>query len=278
MNNSIAHRYLIATRYALFEQMRNRTALILLIAFVPLWDYLFWMIVPDAPLDFRFRATNVLLQVNGRDLTLLTAGLNAITLIIGFMFFSSTRKSTAFDHRLILSGYPQSVLILAKLTALVVVAAAVSLYTSVVLFAFWRPSSLPLVWLGFFSAALSYGTFGLLLGVLVRGELEGFFLIIMVSLMDTSLQNPLGNPVANQDFLTWFPSYAPMQFVVGGAFAQVIPWLYLLYSLAWPVGFSLLGLTIFWWKTRAWKVRTLPLGEQPHSPLFGSQVAQDMNK
>ena len=258
MNNSIAHRYLVATRYALFEQMRNRTALILLIAFVPLWDYIFWLIVPDAPLDFRFRATNVFLHVNGRDLSLLTAGLSAITLIIGFMFFTSTRKNTSFDHRLILSGYPQSILILAKLTALVVVAAVVSLYTSIVLLAFWRPSSLPLMWLGFFSSALAYGTFGLLLGVLMRGELEGFFLIIMVSLIDTQLQNPLGNPIANQDFLRWFPSYAPMQFVVGGAFAQVIPWLYLLYSLAWPLVFTLLGLAIFWWKTRAWKVRTIP--------------------
>jgi hypothetical protein len=275
MNNSIAHRYLIATRYALFEQMRNRTALLLLIAFVPLWDYIFWLIVPDAPLDFRFRATNVMLQVNGRDLILLTAGLNSITLIIGFMFFASTRKNTSFDHRLILSGYPQSVLILAKLTALVVVAAVVSLYTSIVLFAFWRPSSLPLVWLGFFSIALSYGTFGLLLGVLVRGELEGFFLIIMVSLMDTSLQNPFGNPLANKDFLMWFPSYAPMQFVVGGAFAQTLPWLYLLYSLAWSLAFALLGLAIFWWKTRARKVRTLPLTEQSHTPMFSSQIAQD---
>src|SRR5579871_6802105 len=181
------------------------------------------------------------------------------------MFFSSTRKNTAFDHRLILSGYPQSVLILAKLTALVVVAAAVSLYTSVVLFAFWRPSSLPLVWLGFFSSALAYGTFGLLLGVLVRGELEGFFLIIMVSLMDTSLQNPFGNPLANKDFLMWFPSYAPTQFVVGGAFGQTPPWLYLLYSLAWPFAFALIGLAIFWWKPERGRcVHCLPVSRLMH--------------
>ncbi len=258
MNNSFVHRYLIATRYALFDHLRNHTALLLLVAFVPLWDFLFWIVVPDAPLSFLLRATHVFLQVNGRDLTLLTAGLNAITLIIGFMFFSATRKSIAFDHRLILSGYPQSILILAKLSALIVVSAVVSLYTSLVLFAFWRPGSLLLVWLGFFIIGLAYGTFGLLLGVLVRGELEGFFLIIMVSLIDTSLQNPLGNPIANQDFLKWFPSYAPMQFVVGGAFAQTPPWLYLLYSLAWPLAFTLLGLVIFRWKTRAGKVRTLP--------------------
>lgn len=259
---SLLYRYLTATWYALSEQLRNRTALLLLVIFVPTWDYLFWLVVPDAPLSFLFRATNAFIQVNGRDLTLLTAGLNSITLIVGFMLFASTRRNTQFDRRLVQCGYQQSLLILAKLTALVAIAFVVSCYTCVVLWAFWRPSSLPVVWLGFFCAALSYGALGVLLGVLVRGELEGFFLIIMVSLIDTSLQNPLGNPVANQGFLRWFPSFAPMQLAVAGAFTQHIPWNYLLASLAWPIGFALLGMLIFWWKTRAWSVHTRPLAAE----------------
>lgn len=258
----LVYRYLTATWYALSEQARNRTALLLLVIFVPTWDYLFWLVVPDAPLSFLFRATNQFIQVNGRELTLLTAGLNSITLIVGFMLFASTRRNTQFDRRLVQCGYQQSLLILAKLTALVAIAFAVSCYTGVVLWVFWRPASLPLVWLGFFCAALSYGALGVLLGVLVRGELEGFFLIIMVSLIDTSLQNPLGNPVANQDFLRWFPSFAPMQLAVAGAFSQHVPWHYLLTSLAWPIGFALLGMVIFWWKTRAWSVHTAPLSAE----------------
>ena len=220
MRASLVYRYLTATWYALSEQARNRTALLLLVIFVPTWDYLFWLVVPDAPLSFLFRATNQFIQVNGRELTLLTAGLNSITLIVGFMLFASTRRNTQFDRRLVQCGYQQSLLILAKLTALVAIAFVVSCYTSVVLWVFWRPFSLPFVLLGLFCAALSYGALGVLLGVLVRGELEGFFLIIMVSLIDTSLQNPLGNPVANQDFLRWFPSFAPMQLAVAGAFTQ----------------------------------------------------------
>jgi hypothetical protein len=260
---TLMRRYLTATWYALSEQMRNRTALLLLVVFVPIWDYLFWLVVPDAPLSFLFRATSAFIQVNGRQLTLLTAGLNSITLIVGFMLFASTRRNTQFDRRLVQCGYQQSLLILAKLTALVAIAFAVSCYTCLVLWVFWRPASLPLVWLGFFCAALCYGALGVLLGVLVRGELEGFFLIIMVSLIDTSLQNPLGNPVANQDFLRWFPSFAPMQIAVAGAFAQGIPWQYLLAALAWPLGFALLGMVIFWWKTRAWSVHTEPLSDDP---------------
>jgi ABC-2 type transport system permease protein len=63
----------------------------------------------------------------------------------------------------------------------------------------------------------------LLLGVLVRNDLEGSFLIIIGSLTDTFLQNPLGNPIANKPILERFPSFGPMQFAVGGSFGHTAP-------------------------------------------------------
>jgi ABC-2 type transport system permease protein len=256
MIGSIGRRYLTATHYALLGQAKNRMAIILLIAFVPIWYYIMGLFT-DRPLDVKFWFTGTFLHVSSRNLSLLTAGLSAITLIVGFMLFTSTRKDRQFDRRLVLNGYPQPLLILAKLTSLVAVAAAVSLYASGILLIFWRPGSLLVVWLGFFCAALCYGGFGLLLGVLLRGELEGFFLIIMVSLIDTFFQNPVGySSAASQSFIVWFPSFAPTQISVAGGFTHLVPWSYVLVSLAWFVAFALLGLAIFWWKTRAWRVHT----------------------
>ncbi|HXZ03944.1 MAG TPA: hypothetical protein VEH81_03875 [Ktedonobacteraceae bacterium] len=96
----------------------------------------------------------------------------------------------------------------------------------------------------------------MLLGVLLRGELEGFFVIIMFSLIDTFTQNPVGNPAANQNFIVGFPSFAPTQISVAGGFTHLLPWSFVLLSLAWLATFVLLGLAIFWWKTRAWSVHT----------------------
>ncbi len=257
MSSSPFARYLTATRYAVLEQARNRFALTLLLLFVPTWYFVIGVLLDNTPAEFKFRATGAFLVVSGHNLGLLTAGLNAITLIIGFMLFNSTRKGREFDRRLVLSGYPQSLLMLAKLTALLITAAAIALYASIVLYLFWQPGSLLLVWLGFFAATLIYGSLGLLLGVLLPGELEGFFLIIMISLMDTTLQNPVDNPVANKDFLVGFPSYAPTQLLVAGGFTSAMPWEMALYSAAWVAGFALFGLAIFIWKTRAASVHTL---------------------
>src|SRR6185312_9163883 len=117
--------YLTATHYALSELTRNRFAMGLLIIFVPLWYYLLGALFDSATVAFKYAATGVMLQVNSHNLTLLTAGLNTITLIVGFLLFAQTRSSAAFDRRLVLCGYRQATLMLAKLTALVVVAALV---------------------------------------------------------------------------------------------------------------------------------------------------------
>ncbi|HEY7347010.1 MAG TPA: hypothetical protein VH599_01730 [Ktedonobacterales bacterium] len=262
MTSSFSRRLLTATRYALFEQGRNRFALGLLLIFVPLWYYLVLLLTRGTTLDFKYWATGAMLHVDGGNLSLLTAGLNAITLIVGFMFFAAVGKGMQFDRRLVLSGYPQVVLILGKLLALLLVTALISLYASLVLFAFWQhgyPASLPLIWLGFWCSALIYGGLGLLLGVLVTNELAGFFLVIMVSLFDTFIQNPVGNPVGNQPILKEFPSFGAMQLDVAGGWPNPVPWEYFGLSMVWFAGFALLGLIIFWWRTRARSVRTLPL-------------------
>lgn len=254
---------LVATRYALLEHARNRLALGLLAGFVPLWFFLMGVMIPGDPVAFKLLSTGAFLRVNGHDLTLITAGFNALTLIVGFMLFAATRRGAAFDRRLVQCGYTRSILVLAKLSALAVVAVLIALYATVVLALFWPSPTLPFVGLGFLCDALIYGTLGVLLGVLVTSELAGFFLVIMISLMDTVLQAPIENPLANKAFLAAFPSYGPMQVAVSGGFRQVFPVTAFALSLGWVALFAALGVGIFAWRTRlrGRGVRQQPLSE-----------------
>ncbi|HZU11333.1 MAG TPA: hypothetical protein VFB58_00695 [Chloroflexota bacterium] len=248
-------RYLTAIRYSLLEQARNRLAIGLLILFVPFWYYIdILFTTPGEMVSFKFQATGSFLHLNARQLTTISSGMDAITLIVGFMIFSATRRDTPFDRRLVLSGFPRPLLIAARLTSIVAVALGVSLYTTGMLVLFWHhgmPISLPIICLSFLTAALTYGALGLLLGLLVNSELPGFFGILMLGLIDTFIQNPVGNPTANQPIIKAFPSYGSTQFAVAGGFTHVVPWGYLLLSLLWIAGFSLAGLAVFTWKTRS---------------------------
>lgn len=241
-----------ALRYTLLELARNRLAAGLLIIFVPLWYVLFGALIDHTPAIFKFGLTNTLLNVDGHNLTLLSAGINTVTLILAFLFFSSTRGAAAFDQRLVRSGYSQVALMLAKVGAMVAASAAISAYELAILAIVWRPRGLALIWISFFLAALIYGALGLLLGALLRSELAGFFIIVMVSLFDSLLQNPLDNPAANKDFLKLFPSYGPTQVGVAGGFTTLFPSREILLALAWFAALALIGLVIFWLRTRAW--------------------------
>jgi ABC-2 type transport system permease protein len=258
--------YLTATRYALIEQGRNRVAFGLLLIFLPLWDFLIGAMVSTGSASFKLLSSGAVLTIDGHDLVLLTAGFNALTLIIGFMIFAATMNNTAFDRRLVLSGYGQPALILAKLTMLISIAALVALYASVILLFFWRSASFPLIWLGYFGDALIYGALGLLLGALAVNEVVGFFIIIMVSLIDTFIQAPIYNPLANKEFLRYFPSYGPIQIAVDGGFTGAFLGRETLITLGWFAGLALLGLVMFWWRTRAWHSLTRGSGTAGHSP------------
>jgi ABC-2 type transport system permease protein len=240
-----------AARFALIEQTRNRLAGLLLVLFVPAWYATMVGIVPHDPLKFRLYSTGSLLHVDGRHLSLITAGLNALTLIVGFAVFAAVRRALGFDRRLVACGYRQTSLIGAKGVAVLVVSAAVGVYATAVLLLFWQPSlgGIAAIALAFVVIALEYGALGLLLGVTVKGDLEGFFLIIMGSMMDTFLQNPVGNPVANKPALKFFPSFGPMQFATAGSFPHTWHPAYLALGLLWALGFAGLGLLIFWART-----------------------------
>src|SRR5215813_12360346 len=179
-----------AIRLSLAGQVRNRFAWILLVAFVPVWYLVIGSMISHTGVAFRLRATGATVTVDGHNLTLITAGLSSITLITGFVVFATVRRARAFDRRLVLSGYRPSALIAAKTCGALVQAVAIG----------------------------AYAALGLLIGVLVRGDLEGFFLIIMISMLDTFLENPVDNPLANKPMLEFFPSYGPTQFAAAGAF------------------------------------------------------------
>lgn len=128
-----------ALRFCVRDQTRNRLAALLLVLFVPAWYLMMAALAGHTPLDFKLYATGRVLHVDGGHLTLISAGLNSVTMIAGFVVFDAVRKALAFDRRLVFAGYRQSTLIGAKSLAVALVAGAIALYTALAMLPFWRP-------------------------------------------------------------------------------------------------------------------------------------------
>ncbi|MDA5147432.1 ABC transporter permease [Streptomyces sp. AD681] len=237
--------------FALLEHSRNRLALILVVCYIPIWLTLEHWFVTPAPLRFLLRTAGRTVTVNGNHLTMVSGAINTVTLVAGFMMFMPATKSLAFDRRLALAGYPRTCLLAGKITAMMIASALIAAYATAVVCWHWNPERPALLALGLFTAALSYGGIGIMLGAFLRNELAGLFIIIMASLLDTMLQNPMSNAEADKSGLQFLPEYGPTQVAVAAAFtSSVTPYGLLLLGPAWFLATWLLGMAAFFARTR----------------------------
>ncbi|GAA0450495.1 hypothetical protein [Streptomyces olivaceiscleroticus] len=228
-------------RCTLLSHLRNRLALLLTIVFLPGWIAVARLCASDQVLRFSLDSAGSDVLARANQVSQVTNALAAVTLVTGFVTFMQTFKAGGVDRRLILAGYPRVPMLLAKGAAVALIAALLALYTTAVLWVSLPVHQLGPLALAVLGAGLAYGGIGLLLGSLVRGELEGFFLVIMLSLVDTGLQNPVLN-VADLSALAVFPLYGANQLALAAAFTTSTPWSYGLLSLAWSAGAGALAL------------------------------------
>jgi hypothetical protein len=236
-------------RLTLVEQTHNRFAIALLLAYLPAW-YGIIAALSAGTIQFKLRAFGIVVITSQERLSLLTGMLNATTLIMGFVGLSVTRQSEAVDQRLVLCGHSRAALVLGRLVALGFVSLVVAAYAAGVLGLFFPVRHFAVVAAGTFVAVAAYVAIGMLAGVVLPGDLEGLFFIIMLSIVDTFMQNPIGSAAANHQVVEFFPSYLPMQMVAGGALTNLAAWWQFWAGLGWAAGFGALGLIAFWYRTR----------------------------
>ncbi|MFG2352043.1 ABC transporter permease [Streptomyces phaeochromogenes] len=259
-------RFALATGFALTEHGRNRFAMVLVILFVPLWTTLAYLAMPDTPTQMQLHATGETLAPRGNELTEISGALNAVTLITGFMMFAATFSGSRFDRRLAMAGYPRAHLVLAKVTALALISAAVAAYATAVTCLAWTPRQPLLLAAALFSAGLTYGAFGVGFGSVLRREVEGMFAIVMTSIIDLALQNPVTSSGADNPVMRYLPSYGAMQASTAAGFSTSPVPRHLAIQLTWFAGAALIALVGFRRSTRS----TLPVNTRSPEPVPGS--------
>jgi ABC-2 type transport system permease protein len=243
--------YATATRFALIEHARNRLAIVIVLFFIPVWITLAYASTSPTPVPFILRPVGHSVLVAGNSLAQIIGALQVIALIVGFMMFMATARSTLFDRRLVQIGYPRLSLVLAKMTSLLVAGGGVAVYTTLWLQLYWRPKQLVLLATSLFIVALVYGGIGIMLASVLRSELAGMFLLIMGSAIDLGLQNPVAIPVGGSNLLRALPGYGPMQCAVTSVALNLVPWNYLVVGLCWAAGTATTGIAGFVLRTRS---------------------------
>ncbi|MET7457577.1 ABC transporter permease [Streptomyces sp. NPDC005574] len=270
------HLFVTAARFTVIEHARNRFAMVLIALFIPLWTTLAYLAMPATTAPLRLRATGELIAPPGNHLTAISGALNAVTLITGFMMFAATFNGAAFDRRLAMAGYPRTHLVLAKVTALALASAAVAGYATAVMRLTWTPRQPLLLTGALFCAALTYGVLGVAFGSMLRREVEGMFAIVMTSIIDLALQNPITSSGADSPITRYLPSYGAMQASTTAAFSATVVPRYLGLQLVWLTGLALACLLAFRHRTRTALPDTAPsVPHQRHDVQKDRTARQD---
>ncbi|KUN09374.1 hypothetical protein AQI95_06065 [Streptomyces yokosukanensis] len=97
---------------------------------------------------------------------------------------------------------------------------------------------------------MTYGALGVVLGSVLHREVEGMFAMVMISVIDVLLQNPLWNSAADSPLIRWLPTYGATQAATAAAFSSRPTPACLALELLWFTAAALLSLLTFHHRTR----------------------------
>ena len=238
-------RVFVAARLLMKDLLRRRIALLLLFVVPALFDAVVLATTASRNVDVTlgslvedFEATGTPADkmaalfvddgtrtLDERKLSLVFLGAAAVSFLACFLAFNLVHKRRDVDRRLVLAGYRAHEVLVAKLLVLLSIVALLAVYESLILSPWVVPKHFGGLALGLFFGGWIYGCLGMLVGALVRGELEGVFVIVFLTNIDAGwLQNPIYFAHSqSKALIRSLPGYGPVQLAVASAFTDDAP-------------------------------------------------------
>jgi hypothetical protein len=236
------------------EVFRRRIVILLFLVIPSVFYAVTYLTTNMMPIPFQLAAVEgeAGLMVPARHIGLVFMGLASTGVLAAFLSMSLIQRNVQVTRRLIICGYTSLEISLSKLLVMFAIIVVVGFYVSSMLRIFFHPQSYLFVCFGFILVGFVYGSYGLLIGSLLRGELEGILLVTLLANIDVGwLQNPIFYSGAlNKALIRGLPAFFPSQVSIISAFSDHSILRAFLGSLLYG-GFMLTAaMIIFWWRMR----------------------------
>jgi hypothetical protein len=215
-------RILISARLVGRELLRNRAAVALLLVVPTVFYMLVSITSGDREIPFRLSAVGGMLSAPERHVAVLFIGLASVSGLSAFLAFTLVFRAAEADRRLVFEGYRPAELLAAKWLVLAAASAVVSAYVTLILPLFFAPERVAAVFPGFVLTAVVYALVGMGIGAVVRRELEGILVVLLLVNIDAGwLQSPVYYASArNAHVIRMLPGHHPSQVAMAGAFSE----------------------------------------------------------
>lgn len=242
----------------IFRMLIRRRIIPILLAVIPV---VFLTIVAlttsDRILPFRLASLEeeVFINISEKGISFVFFAVASAGFLVSFLALNLIQKNSEVNRRLVICGYKPLELLSSKLLSLLVVILLISVYVGLLTNMLFPIDHLAAFILSLVLIGLVYGCYGLTVGSLVKGELEGILFIVLLVNIDVGwLQNPLFYAEAqNQVIIQLLPAYFPSQTGIISAFTDYSPVNSILKSVLYGAIFLILSMLLFYNKMRLYR-------------------------
>ena len=209
---------------------------------------------PTMIIPFRLASLSesVFISKSLKDIALVFFAVTSSGFLVSLLALNLIQIESDVNHRLVICGYHPFELLISNLLALLLVIFTIAVYIGILIHSFVSIRHFPLFILGLALIGFVYGCYGLAVGSLIKGKLEGVFFIVMLANIDAGwLQNPMYYAQAhNNVIIRYLPAYFPSQSAIIAAFTDYSAANARFYSILYGSAFLILSLLIFYNKMR----------------------------
>lgn len=156
---------------------------------------------------------DVFINISEKGISFIFFAVASSGFLVSFLALNLIQKNRKANQRLVICGYHPLELLSSILLALFLVIVLIAVYVGLLSNAFYDIDHLGSFILGLVLIGFVYGSYGLMVGSLIKGELEGILMVVLLVNIDVGwLQNPLFYAEAqNQIIIKFLPAYFPSQ-------------------------------------------------------------------
>jgi hypothetical protein len=205
-------------------------------------------------IPFRLASLDVkiFIEESQKEIALVFFAVASTGFLVSFLALNLIQIDSEVNRRLVVCGYHPFELLISNLFSVLLVILSVAIYIGLLINMFVSIKHLPVFIFGLMLIGFVYGCYGLAIGSMIKGKLEGILLVFLLANIDVGwLQNPMYYAEAhNNIIIRYLPAYYPSQSAIIAAFTDYSVVNASLYSILIGSGFLLLSMIIFYNKMR----------------------------
>ena len=233
---------------------RRRVVLLLLVAMPVVFLTVVQLTASAKMILFRLASLDemVFIEESQKQISLIFFSVTSTGFLVSFLALNLIQINSNVNRRLVICGYHPFELLISNLICLILVILFIAIYIGLLINAFFSVKHLAMYIFGLTLIGFVYGCYGLAIGSLIKGKLEGVFLIVLLANIDSGwLQNPMYYAEAqNNIIIRYLPAYYPSQSAIIAAFTDYSAANARFFSVIYGSGFLILSLLIFYNKMR----------------------------